>query len=102
MFKYLIDGCFDGFHYGHVHALYQAKQLVLDQINKGKTGGMLVVGTHDNTEMELHKNIPLFNFNERSTMLKYCKYIDILLKEPLSYITSIETLDKYNTRNIYY
>lgn len=95
MFKYLIDGCFDGFHYGHVHALYQAKQLVLDQINKGKTGGMLVVGTHDNTEMELHKNIPLFNFNERSTMLKYCKYIDILIKEPLSYITSIETLDKY-------
>ena len=24
---YFIDGCFDGYHYGHVNALFQAKQL---------------------------------------------------------------------------
>ena len=44
-----IDGCFDGFHYGHVNALFQSKKL----------SNYLIAGTHTDKEMELHKNIPL-------------------------------------------
>lgn len=87
MKQHLIDGCLDGGpHYGHFYALYQGKKLC----------DTLVVGTHDNEEMEKHKNVPLFDFDKRKFMLRYCKFVDILIEESLPYITKNEILDKYN------
>lgn len=81
---YFIDGCFDGFHYGHVHALYQAKQLCDE----------LILGTHSDMEMEIYKNPPLFNYHERVFMLQYCKYINNIVHNT-PYITDIETLNQH-------
>lgn len=63
MTKFFVDGCFDSYHYAHVYLLYQAKQLCDE----------LIVGTHSDKEMELHKNKPLNSFEDRKYMLKYCK-----------------------------
>lgn len=85
MKQYFIDGCFDGFHYGHVHALFQAKQLC----------NTLIAATHSDLEMSLYKNPPLFPYKDRVVLLNYCKYIDQVINEPVPYITSLETLYKY-------
>lgn len=86
MKRYFIDGCFDGFHYGHVHALYQAKQMC----------DVLVVATHNDEEMKTHKNHSMYSFNERLEMLKHCKYIDEIVHESVPYNVNSQTLDKYN------
>jgi ethanolamine-phosphate cytidylyltransferase len=85
MKRYFIDGCFDGYHYGHVNAIFQSKQLA----------DTLVCATHSDTEMITHKNKPLFPYNERHYMLKHCKFID-KLEEDVPYITKYETVLKYN------
>ena len=83
--QYFTDGCFDGYHYGHVHALFQSKLL----------SDYLILGTHTNEEMITHKNDPLFDYSERSFMLKHCKYIDEFVGD-VNYIVSSDTLDKFN------
>jgi ethanolamine-phosphate cytidylyltransferase len=80
-----MDGCFDGYHYGHVHAILQGK-LLCDN---------LILGTHTNEEMIQHKNDPLFNYSERKFMLQNCKYIDVFVGI-VDYIVVCETLDKFN------
>lgn len=82
---YFIDGCFDGYHYGHVNALFQAKQLC----------DILVLGTHTDDEMKEFKNIPLFNYEERIFMLQYCRYIDKIV-DNVPYISTLKTVRKYN------
>ena len=80
-----MDGCFDGLHYGHIHALYQAKQ-------KCNT---LIVATHEDSEIKKYKNKdPIYSYNDRYYMLKYCKFIDILKEESTEYNTTIDILDK--------
>lgn len=85
MKKYLIDGCFDGYHYGHVHSLYQAKELC----------NYLICGTHSDDEIIKFKYQPCFTYEDRYFMLKYCKYIDKLVG-PLPYYTSSNILDEYS------
>jgi glycerol-3-phosphate cytidylyltransferase-like family protein len=51
--------------------------------------------------MFLYNKYPLFSFNERYTMLKYCKYIDhIVTKVP--YISEIDTLKRYKCNKFVY
>jgi len=83
--KYFMDGCFDGYHYGHVHAILQGK-LLCDK---------LILGTHTNEEMIRHKNDPLWDNSHRVFMLKHCKYIDKFIGN-VNYIVSCHTLDKFN------
>ena len=83
--QYFMDGCFDGYHYGHVNAILQGK-LLCDN---------LILGTHTNEEMIQHKNDPLFDYSERVFMLKHCKYIDKFVGN-VNYIVACETLDKFN------
>ncbi len=51
--QYFMDGCFDGYHYGHVNAILQGKLL----------SDYLILGTHTNQEMIQHKNDPLFDYS---------------------------------------
>jgi ethanolamine-phosphate cytidylyltransferase len=83
--QYFMDGCFDGYHYGHVHAILQGK-LLCDN---------LILGTHTNEEMIQHKNDPLFDYSERKFMLQNCKYIDEFVGN-VDYIVACKTLDKFN------
>lgn len=83
--QYFMDGCFDGYHYGHVHAILQGK-LLCDK---------LILGTHTNEEMIKHKNDPLYDNYERIFMLQHCKYIDNFIGN-VNYIVSCDTLDKFN------
>jgi ethanolamine-phosphate cytidylyltransferase len=83
--RYFIDGCFDGYHYGHVNAIFQSK-ILCDQ---------LIIGTHTDDEIITHKNMPLFNYNDRIFMIKNCKYIDEYIGE-VPYIVNVDTIYKYN------
>lgn len=83
--QYFMDGCFDGYHYGHVHAILQGK-LLCDK---------LILGTHTNEEMVKHKNDPLNNYLERTIMLKHCKYIDTFVGD-VNYIVTSNTIDNFN------
>ena len=82
-----LDGCFDGYHAGHVHALYQAKLHMGD--NK------LVVATHTDAEIAKYKSPCLFNYTTRYKMLKHCKFIDQLL-DASEYCTSLDTIERNN------
>ena len=50
-----LDGCFDVYHFGHANALRQAKQ----------AGDVLVVGVHNDEEIERCKGLPVMTFKER-------------------------------------
>jgi len=80
-----IDGCFDGYHYGHVNALFQSKNYC----------DLLIAGTHSDTELEIHKGECLFNYEERIFMLKSCRFINFVVSS-VPYITSIKTIDENN------
>jgi ethanolamine-phosphate cytidylyltransferase len=82
--QYFIDGCFDGYHYGHVNAILQSKMLC----------DTLVLGTHTDKEMSAQKNIPLFDFEDRCYMLSHCKYIDQFVGA-VPYVVTIQTVHKY-------
>ena len=84
-----VDGCFDGFHYGHVYALYQAKQL----------SDKILVGTHKDEEIAKYKCKPIFSYEDRSFMLKHCKYIDEFIGD-VDYLPSLKTLNKYSCNNL--
>lgn len=80
-----IDGCFDVFHYGHVHALFQSKQ-------KCKK---LSVATHSDIEiLKAKSSPPLFNYEERYNMLKNCKFVDILY-EQVPYNTTVDIIESF-------
>jgi cytidyltransferase-like protein len=79
------DGCFDGFHYGHVNAFIQAKEQC----------DILVLGTHSDQELKRTKGDSLFTYEQRFLMLKHCKLIDELV-DNVDYCTNVKTLDMYN------
>jgi cytidyltransferase-like protein len=79
-----MDGCFDGFHYGHVNALFQAKQKC----------DCLIVGTHTDIEMETYKKAPMVPYRERSRMLEHCRFVDRFVGE-VPYVVRNDILDKY-------
>lgn len=79
------DGCFDMAHFGHANACRQAKAL----------GDYLIVGVHSDEEISKHKGPPVYNEEERYKMVKGIKWVDEIV-ENAPYVTTIETLDKYN------
>lgn len=81
--KGLIDGCFDYFHYGHIYAIFQSKQLC-DTLH-------LVI--HSDEEILNAKGYkPILDFKYRLQILGQCKFIDTLHTNSS---TSIEFLDKF-------
>lgn len=72
-------------HYGHANALRQAKQM----------GDVLVVGIHSDDEITRHKGPPVFSEVERYKMVRSIKWVDEVV-ESAPYVTTIETLNKYN------
>ncbi|XP_066288162.1 ethanolamine-phosphate cytidylyltransferase-like [Branchiostoma lanceolatum] len=80
-----VDGCFDMVHFGHANALRQAK----------KMGDYLIVGVHSDEEISKHKGPPVMTEEERYKMVRAVKWVDEVV-EAAPYVTTIETLDKYN------
>lgn len=94
---------YDMVHFGHANSLRQAKAL----------GDYLVVGVHTDEEITKNKGPPVFTEQERSVIwfllafniiiMIYCRYkmvrgikwVDEVV-EGAPYVTSLETLDKYN------
>jgi len=71
-----IDGAFDLFHVGHVHALKQAKEL----------GDFLIVGVHSDQELNAIRgtNYPIMNLHERALCVLSCKYADeVIIGAPI-------------------
>ena len=80
-----VDGCFDMGHFGHGNLLRQAKEL----------GGIIVCGVHSDEEIKKHKNrAPILTEDERYNLVKGFKWVDEVVKG-VPYITTLETLDKY-------
>ncbi|XP_035214270.1 ethanolamine-phosphate cytidylyltransferase-like [Stegodyphus dumicola] len=79
------DGCYDMVHFGHANQLRQAKAM----------GDYLIVGVHTDEEITKHKGPPVFTEQERYKMVRAVKWVDEVV-EAAPYITTIETLDKYN------
>ncbi|CAG0895191.1 unnamed protein product, partial [Cyprideis torosa] len=80
-----VDGCYDMVHFGHANFLRQAKSL----------GDYLIVGVHSDEDVAMHKGPPVFNEQERYRMVRGIKWVDEVV-EGAPYVTTIETLDKYN------
>lgn len=72
-------------HFGHANSLRQAKAL----------GDYLVVGVHTDEEITKNKGPPVFTEQERYKMVRGIKWVDEVV-EGAPYVTSLETLDKYN------
>lgn len=72
-------------HFGHANACRQAKAL----------GDYLIVGVHSDEEICKHKGPPVYNEQERYKMVRAIKWVDEVV-ENAPYVTTIETLDKYN------
>lgn len=72
-------------HFGHANQLRQTKAM----------GDYLVVGVHSDAEIIRHKGPPVFTQEERYKIVKSIKWVDEVV-EDAPYITSLETLDKYN------
>lgn len=79
------DGCYDMVHFGHANQLRQTKAM----------GDYLVVGVHSDAEIIKHKGPPVFTQEERYKIVKSIKWVDEVV-EDAPYITSIETLDKFD------
>lgn len=79
------DGCYDMVHFGHANQLRQAKAM----------GDYLVVGVHTDEEITKHKGPPVFMEQERYKMVRGIKWVDEVV-EGAPYITTIDTLNKYN------
>ena len=76
---------YDMVHFGHANQLRQARAM----------GDQLIVGVHSDEEITKHKGPPVFNEEERYKMVSAIKWVDEVVRGA-PYITTIETLDKYN------
>jgi cytidyltransferase-like protein len=86
MIRGFIDGCFDGLHYGHINALYEARSRC----------DYLVAGIHTDEEIERVKGkVPIYDYNTRLGLLKSCKFIDKVV-DAVPYDTSVETIRENN------
>lgn len=82
--KVWVDGCWD-YHFGHANQLRQAKLM----------GDYLIVGVHSDEEITKHKGPPVFTEHERYKLIRSVKWVDEVV-ENAPYITTLETLDKYD------
>ena len=80
------NGCFDIFHYGHLHILYQSKRL----------GDKLIVGLNDDESIRSIKGIqrPIHNQKQRSAILSAISFVDLIIifseKTPIKLIKTIK------------
>lgn len=83
--KGLIDGCFDGFHYGHVHALFQAKSKCKE----------LYAASHCDEEiLKAKNNLPIFSYKDRFKFLQNCRFVDKCF-DHVPYNTSISVINGF-------
>lgn len=83
--KGLIDGCFDGFHYGHVNALFQSKQECK----------LLFAASHCDEEIFKAKGtMPIFKYNDRLRFLEHCRFIDKCY-DHVPYNTSLSVINGF-------
>tara|TARA_Y100001968_G_scaffold332234_1_gene389597 strand:+ start:3021 stop:3506 length:486 start_codon:yes stop_codon:yes gene_type:complete len=79
------NGCFDIFHYGHLHLLYHSKQL----------GDKLIVGINNDSSIKKIKGPkrPIQDQNQRSTILSAIVFVDMVIlfeeKTPIKMIKKI-------------
>ena len=64
-----IDGCWDVCHSGHYNAIRQARNL-------GGKNVILIAGIHSDKEIEINKRKPVMNNQERTAIIKGCKWVD--------------------------
>ena len=76
-----MDGAFDMMHYGHANAFRKGRAL----------GTYLVVGINDDESITRCKGPPLLNNEERTAMVRACKWVDEVVPE-VPYIMSEEYL----------
>lgn len=63
-----VIGVFDLFHTGHVELLRRAKEL----------GDKLIVAINGDEMVASYKRRPYFNEEDRQTIVKSCKYVDVV------------------------
>jgi ethanolamine-phosphate cytidylyltransferase len=80
-----VDGCYDLMHAGHYNALRQSSKL----------GDILVCGVNSDEEIQKVKGPPVFNSDERWTIVRACKWVDEVAQDT-EYTPTIELLDRYN------
>ena len=75
----------DLFHYGHVNALQQSKNF----------GDYLIVGVHNNDDVESYKRNPIMTMEQRVKVIEACKYVDkVIMNAPLT--LTPEFINKHN------
>ncbi len=79
-----VDMVGDLFHYGHVNALKQCKEM----------GDYLIVGVHSDEVVNSYKRIPIMNMVQRINVIKSCKYVDEVIENAPIMITK-EYIEKY-------
>lgn len=81
IFRVYTDMVADLFHWGHVNLLQRAKEIANQKSNNQ---GILVVGIHDDQDVAKYKRIPIMNLDERTKVVKACRYVDeVVEKAPL-------------------
>jgi ethanolamine-phosphate cytidylyltransferase len=78
-----MDGVFDIIHSGHFNAIRQSKKL----------GDVLVVGINSDSDVEKAKGPLLMKMNERSALVRSCKWVDEVV-ENTPYTPTISLLDE--------
>ena len=81
------DGVFDMYHLGHARVLEQAKKL-FKHVH-------LIVGVSGDEETIRKKGKIVMNEQERTEILKHCKWVDEVIC-PCPWVISLEFLDKHN------
>ena len=83
--KYIVyaDMVGDLFHWGHVDLLKRAKQIATQNAKQNQKS-ILMVGVHDDIDVQKYKRNPIMKMNERIKVIEGCKYVDeIFPKAPL-------------------
>jgi choline-phosphate cytidylyltransferase len=82
------DGVYDLFHRGHVESLKTCKNLF-----NGNT--YLIVGVVGDKNAESYKRLPIYNEEDRYTIIENIKFVDEIVRDSPLIITE-DFLEKYN------
>ncbi|CAI5454356.1 unnamed protein product [Caenorhabditis angaria] len=78
-----VDGCFDIFQYANAQLSFAAKQY----------GKRLIVGIHNDDEVEDNKNLPIFCEEDRYRLMSSLKWVDEVV-EDVPFTTTIASLNQ--------